>query len=174
MGGYRLHEAVNLNAVSQLLTDGTGLLPKLIAGIAAAAMITALVFAWRGPLKTDSKRFALQFSMAVLAIPLLSPHFYIYDLTIMLLPFLLIAWTMRSAEADARPDSGRKPTLHKFALYTISAFFLVSGFFSAIAEATRIQLAADLLVMLIGTAALYLSPAGWGWPIRQSGWPQDG
>ena len=164
-GGYLLCEAVNLNAATELFV-GKGVLASGMTWTLSLAILVAIWLSFTSPLQTNTKRFAAQFSMLVLAIPLLSPHFYIYDLTIMLLPLLLLCliatatqWTSaegntpqcRGLDKSTGSTSGLQSLLSspKTVLYTVAVFYFLAGFFSRIAASTSIQLASLLLVLLV-------------------------
>jgi len=152
--GYHLHEAVTWNAVSQLLVGGAGPLSYGIAVIASLATVATLILVWSGPIQTDSGRFAIQFALLMFAIPLLSPHFYIYDLTIMLLPFLLLIVPLFERIDHLFERRIQLDPYHAVLLVAIALFFLASGVFAPVAQATRIQPAAVLLMLLMGTLLL--------------------
>lgn len=95
-GGYALEEAQSLHAVCHLAFDSFS--PKLAVSIAAIlglGVIVLLQRILRGALETESQLFGLQFASLVVATVLISPHFYQYDLTILLLP-LMIVWSILS------------------------------------------------------------------------------
>lgn len=58
----------------------------LFGGVVVAFLARAV---WK-PTTTDTSTFARQFAAMIIAMPMLSPHFYSYDLTILLLAFGLI------------------------------------------------------------------------------------
>ena len=155
--GYRLHDAVNLNAVMQLLVGGASWVTQWLTGVTSLIVMGAVILAWRGPLQTSSNRFSIQFSILMFAIPLLSPHFYIYDLTIMLLPFLLIVVANSGKSGETSRRYPRLQGISSLSFSCIAAFLLVSGFFATIAAATGVQVSAVLLIVLIGTSLVQLS-----------------
>ena len=64
-------------------------LVKPFAIIAAIGVLTLLSRILSGPIELSSPRFAFQFAAMVVATVLVSPHFYTYDLTILLLPLAI-------------------------------------------------------------------------------------
>ena len=154
-GGYRLEEAVNLNAAAQNLLGNSSWMAQILAGIVSIFVVAVLIVIMQGRLEPTSDRFAVQYSALMFATPLLSPHFYIYDLTIMLLPMLLF---MLGLAGDGAADT--KHARGKFTMYTLAVFFFASGVFSSVAATTGIQLASVLLILLIWLAMLHLKLEG--------------
>ena len=175
-GGYQLSEAVNLNAAAELLA-GDGVLAASMTWTVSLAILAALWLSLSGPLQTKSKRFAAQFSMLMLAVPLLSPHFYIYDLTIMLLPLLLLVliaagtpweefdWQGRQCNSPSKLVRKANPLVAflsapRTVIYTIAAFYFLAAFFSKIAATTSFQPASFLLLLLVAIAGTVAKKAG--------------
>ena len=126
-GGYQLHESHSLWGATQLLVgDRMPWLVKPLAGALALVIIALVWHVMRGPLELSSTRFALQFSVLVVAMVLTSPHFYTYDLTILLLP-LAICVVGRHREAEKLAWSG-------------AAIFLGVVFSKSLVTATDFQL----------------------------------
>jgi hypothetical protein len=89
-GGYQLTESHSLWGTTKMLIGDTFpsfVKPIAIAMIIAVACIVARIL--RGQVDTTSPKFGLQFSACIIATVLVSPHFYTYDLTILLLPLAL-------------------------------------------------------------------------------------
>lgn len=143
-GGYLLAESHNvLGAIS--LTLGTGTLSSnLISLVLAALLLLAIATAFRGKLDTTSEKFGIQFSLLVLGTILLSPHFYIYDLTIVLLPLALIAFQVRSSKYI----SGYRRTL----VWLSVALFVIAGIATKVAENFGFQ--PTLVIMLLMVCVL--------------------
>jgi hypothetical protein len=88
--GYQLEHSHSLwGAMQLLLGERNPALVKPIAIVAAIAVVTLLGRILSGPVELSSNRFAYQFSALVVATVLISPHFYTYDLTILLLPLAI-------------------------------------------------------------------------------------
>jgi hypothetical protein len=64
---------------------------QMAAAIASLVTLIPLAWALRGPLEPTAEGFPLQFAALVLATVLISPHLLAYDLTLLLLPMLLVA-----------------------------------------------------------------------------------
>ena len=88
--GYQLNQSHSLwGAMQLLLGDRAPALVKPLAVVAAIGALTLLGRIMSGPIKLSSSRFAFQFAACVIATVLISPHFYTYDLTILLLPLAI-------------------------------------------------------------------------------------
>jgi hypothetical protein len=86
--GYALAESHSVWSAANLL--GGGLAAKALAMTMAMIAIWYGVRCLRGSFEPTSDRFAFQFSALILVTVLLSPHFYTYDLAILLIPIVLI------------------------------------------------------------------------------------
>ena len=109
----------------------------------------------RGPIATTDCKFSLQFGGLVVATVLLAPHFYTYDLTILLLPMLLVpvAWAGQTERRTELVLSG----------LVIAVLFVGAGWFSAVAAATGLQL--SVLVLTAWLILLAVSEMR-RWPIQ--------
>jgi hypothetical protein len=88
--GYQLNQSHSLwGAMQLLLGDRAPALAMPLAVVAAIGVLTLLGRIMSGPIKLSSSRFAFQFAACVIATVLISPHFYTYDLTILLLPLAI-------------------------------------------------------------------------------------
>ena len=88
--GYQLEHSHSLWGSIQLVLGGMNpALVKPLAIIAAIGVLTLLTQIMAGPIELSSTRFAFQFSALIVATVLISPHFYTYDLTILLLPLAI-------------------------------------------------------------------------------------
>ncbi|QEG24084.1 glycosyltransferase family 87 protein [Mariniblastus fucicola] len=88
--GYQLEHSHSLwGAMQLLLGDFNPALVKPMAIVAAIGLVTLLGRILSGPIELSSPRFAFQFAALVIATVLISPHFYTYDLTILLLPLAI-------------------------------------------------------------------------------------
>jgi len=97
--GYQLEHSHSLWGTTQLLLgDHNPALVKPIAVVGAIGVVTLLGRILSGPIELASTRFAFQFSSLIIATVLISPHFYTYDLTILLLPLAICGLSFDVAE----------------------------------------------------------------------------
>ena len=88
--GYQLEQSHCLwGAIELLLGKQFPVLVKPLAIVAAIGVLTLLGRIMSGPIELSSSRFAFQFAACVIATVLVSPHFYTYDLSILLLPLAI-------------------------------------------------------------------------------------
>ncbi len=154
-GGYRLTDSHSLWAAVQLAIPGLNpSLVKWIALLLAVGILVLLIRAMRGPFDVSSGRFQIQFSVWLLATVLLSPHFYSYDLTILLLPLILILVNFKS-----RPSSAHK----RWVMGLAFGLYAFAGSFSMFAAMIRWQ--PSLLVL---GGLIWLLATDVGRPIRFS------
>lgn len=91
-----------------------------VAGLAVLMTLFIVIELLRGPLEFDSLEFAAQFSGLVAATLLVSPHVYIYDVTLLLLGFYLIASVV--------PMLPRTSRWHRSGIYVaLAVLFIVAG-----------------------------------------------
>ncbi len=88
--GYRLAEAHHMLGALSLTLGTQSTLTTVACFSLTAILLTLVAQSMAGTIETSSPRFALQFSILVFATVLASPHFYPYDLTILLLPMALV------------------------------------------------------------------------------------
>ena len=146
--GYQLPESHNFWGAAELSL--AFLPPAVVKVVAAFASLVTVVFvsvSLRGRIEPTKSAYAIQFSVMVLATILISPHFYTYDLTILLLPLLLVFSCL-----------GFKPATvsMKWAVGLSVLLFAFAGLFSKVATTLNIQpsifLMCGLLVLLSGYA----------------------
>lgn len=146
-GGYDLADSHSLWGASQLTFGGlAGGAVKGITVVLSLGVVCLLWFVLRGRLQTDSAMFPRQYAAMVIAMVLLSPHFYNYDLTILLLPMLLIVVRDRPGEWKARATD-------QILAMVVLGLFVLAGMFASIGGAIRVQPSVFLLVaalVLIG------------------------
>lgn len=146
-GGYQLVDSHSLWGAAQLTFSG--LPASAVKWLAAAMSLVVVVLLWRamrGKIKTDSPGFARQFAAMVIAMVLLSPHFYGYDLTILVLPMLLIV-------SSYAPGTWRENVVDRRLGFVILAIFALAGLFAQIAGMIHVQPSIFLLaaaLLLIG------------------------
>ena len=89
-GGYQLENSHSLWGSMQLILGHLNpTLVKPFAIIAGIGVLTLISRIMSGPIQLSSPRFAFQFAGLIVATVLVSPHFYSYDLTILLLPLAI-------------------------------------------------------------------------------------
>ena len=99
-------------------------------------MVIALAITLRRKVDCRSAQFAAWFSAIVIATVLVSPHFYQYDLTILILPLLLGIYYV-----DIRRD-----LYAKMLTVTMLAFVVMAGLFQPVAAMTGVQISLFLLI----------------------------
>ncbi len=145
--GYSLVDAQNILGASQFaLGDWSLALSRGLAVAAAAAAIGLLWLVIRRGMDVRSKHFGLQFSALIVGTILLSPHFLTYDLSILLIPMLLVAASLMSdAEStesvDSQPSLARAP----WQWGLIGIFFCAIGICRPLAEATGVPISVAML-----------------------------
>jgi hypothetical protein len=147
-GGYQLYDAQNLAGSIELMLGGRSPSSWLIWLLTTALVLAMSLVAVRGPFNFQSRRFSLQYSSLVVATVLLSPHFYTYDLTILLLPLALVALAAVPAShsnwsTDSLPISIRQ---RRWLWALGSAIFVGSGLVTGVAKNYQIQPMTFLLV----------------------------
>ncbi len=145
--GYQLEDAHSLwGAVTLTFHTQSPWLSKIITLLLS---LTVVVLLWRAAgesVALNSDAFARQFSAMIVATVLLSPHFYGYDLTILLLPFLLILSTTNL-------ERWRDRRSERSIVILVLVCFSLSGAFSEIARFIHVQPSTVLLfamLMLLG------------------------
>ena len=141
--GYQLEDAHSLwGAVTLTFHAQPPWLSKVFTLLLSVVIVVLL---WRvvgEPVAFNSDAFARQFSAMVVATALLSPHFHGYDLTILLLPFLLILSTTNLTRwRDMRDERG--------IIILVLVCFGLSGAFVAIGRLIHVQPSAILLITLL-------------------------
>ncbi len=141
-GGYQLHESHSLWGAAELLLGSRWpWLVKPLAGLLAVGVLGLVAWVMRGTIDCASPRFGLQFSVMVVAMILTSPHFYTYDLTILLLP-LAICTVSHGLSQGAESHSSE--------LTLLSALVFLGVVFSrAVAVAVGLQFTIPLFVAWI-------------------------
>jgi hypothetical protein len=109
--------------------------------LASLATVCTLARLMRGPLALATPRFALQFAGLVAGTVLLSPHLLVYDLTILLLPFFLLARLVVQASAPLR---------HRAWLTRLGVLLVpLTSAPSMLPFATRVQASVPLLLAIL-------------------------
>ncbi len=161
-GGYQLESAYSLWGVVQMMMPGSSPgFVKAVTMILSAAVTGMLAYALKGKLETESGRFPLQFAALVLGTVLLSPHFYYYDLTIVLLAVFLIVpsavATLPAASLVRANSPGGVVESHEFnsqmLLGAAIAFLLLAGTFATVARIISFQPGVLLIAAMIGMIA---------------------
>lgn len=155
--GYQLSDAHHLAGAIGLMTGENWLSGRIVWVALTFFVIAMTVFAFRGPIDFQSRSFALQFSFLVIATILLSPHFYTYDLTIVLLPIALIVFSLLPAASKSwSPDQISIKDKYRKSLFLLCALLFVgTGLAAGFAENFHIQpTTVVLLAMLFCLAKL--------------------
>jgi alpha-1,2-mannosyltransferase len=105
---------------------------------AVAATIGATVWLMAGPLQVRSSRFVAQYSGLVLASLLVSPHLLTYDLTVLLLPALLVGAELGAQGAIHGPVWRRTAA-------AVVVVLLVCNFSTPLARACGVQLSVPVM-----------------------------
>ena len=137
--GYDLAESHSVNGALKLSLGSFA--PSLVTPLSIAAAIGIIaVVGWslRGPLETSSPQFTRQFSLFIIAMILLGPHLYTYDLAMLLLPMYLAFASFGTMPTD-------RPVLWAWGIFFIAANWLVP-----FAAATGIQISMILLIAIGG------------------------
>lgn len=153
-GGYQLSDAHSLWGGIQLLLPGvSSSMIKWLAITAALGVVGLLWSVMRGPIQVDSPIFARQFSAMIFATVVLSPHFYAYDLAILLVPMILIV--------TSYPLGGwRQRAVDRNLGCVLLGMFGLAGLFSKIAGVTRIQPSIILIVAAIVLIGMTVNSPG--------------
>ncbi len=141
--GYQLEDAHSLWGAVTLTFHSQPLWFSKISTIVLSLLVVCTL--WRAvgeAVALNSDAFARQFSAMIIATVLLSPHFYGYDLTILLLPFLLILSTTNL-------ERWRKMRSERVIVILVLICFGLSGAFSEIAGFTYVQSSTMLLITLL-------------------------
>lgn len=112
--------------------------PRIASFLATAVTLLLVGWSWRGTLRPDRPRFARQFSIAVAATLLISPHLFTYDLTLLALPMVVLPLAART--------TARK--IHR-AITLVAAMFLVANISVPVAERTGVQVSTLMLFATI-------------------------
>jgi alpha-1,2-mannosyltransferase len=129
--GYKLADSHNLWGAAQLTFFFLD--PEVVKWIAAGLALgtmAAVMIGLRKGFQPGSSLFPLQFSVLVLATVLVSPHFLTYDLTILLLPMILIV-----AQIGFRPQK----SLTQWMLGLTLLIYALAGSFPVVAAVIRFQ-----------------------------------
>ncbi len=142
-----------LGFVRLLLGEYSGFAVVGITLALVAATLFALRRVLRGGLAFDRPRFAIQFAAIVLATPLVSPHVYTYDLSILVLPLIALALAMPAAPPAT-------VAARRLWLLALLAVFAIGGASPAIAERIPLQFSALASSALLLLLVWFRAPAG--------------
>ena len=85
---------------------------RLFTVVACGLTFVLLLLAWRTPWKPGTETFRLQMAATIVASLLISPHLYVYDLTVLILPGMLLAGhVLRTGERNALSSTLLCPVL---------------------------------------------------------------
>jgi hypothetical protein len=165
--GYQLHDSHSLwGGLKFLLPDASSslILYLLLAACLAVFLIVGRSLGFREKFNPKSKLFSFQFSILVLATVLISPHFYTYDLTLLVLPLALLLGTF--AERTTVGDSGiGKRAKHlgeldwsrRWVQACGIAPFVLAGFFPMMNLYTGLPCGVILLAVFLAALSIYTS-----------------
>jgi hypothetical protein len=115
--------------------------------VAVAATVGVVVWMMSGPLRPKSNRFVAQYSGLVVASLLVSPHLLTYDLTVLLLPAVLLGVELATQEKTHAPIARRL-------VAAVVVLLLVCNVSTALARACGIQWSVPAMFgLLAGLAA---------------------
>lgn len=144
--GYDLHKSHSLFGFFELISSMTGRaggVPMRAAqGTAIAIVVVLLIRLLQGPLRTTSSRFPLQFAGISIATVLLSPHLFTYDLTLLLLPIVLIGtwcWKRREERSPAVQGS----------MAMVALLYVLPGVSPSLALLSGIQITVPVMLALL-------------------------
>lgn len=147
-GGYDFYSSQNIFGAVAVTLDSTGWAYQLTTLALVGAVTGAILVSFRGSLKFDSDRFPLQFSQLIIATILVSPHFFLYDLTIVLLPIALVTFEqLRKSRIDS---------LSRIQIACCVAVFVAAGSSAAVAEQFHFQPILFVLMASLWITALQL------------------
>ena len=147
-GGYELANAHSLwGAVLNAFPGHSAFFVNSLTIVLSLVVLGLLAIICWGPLATESSRFALQFAALVLATILVSPHMYFYDLTMVLLPLLLIF----TAKDSVPLNHGRLTIYFKSIVIVI---VVGAGAFREFADLTHVQPSVFLFGVLLLNIAI--------------------
>jgi len=129
----------------KLLLAGSGL-GVIQAATVVATLVTIAVLArlLRGPLSFGQPEFALQYSGLVVATILLSPHLLTYDLSVLLLPLILLTIFLLDRPSESGPEGKRLAVL-------LVLLYILCGISTTLAHHIRLQLTVPVMfVLLVG------------------------
>ncbi len=139
--GYLRHDSHSLWGGLKFSLPGIGATSiRVIGGLLAAMVLACVGWRLRGAWTPREARFDSQFAMLVLATLLLSPHLFGYDLTLVILPLVIIV-----SQIGFRPTQ----TSQRWLLVLCVAFFVLSGSFARLAMTTGVQLSWILMFAIL-------------------------
>ncbi|HMO91426.1 MAG TPA: glycosyltransferase family 87 protein [Pirellulaceae bacterium] len=134
--GYQLESAHTVWSLGQRLF-GQNISATLFALTTSLLFVAWLIRIMSTCNNSERRLFAYQFSAMIIVTILVSPHFYFYDLTITLLPVLLLASAALEGEKE------------KNLLIAVVGFALLAGTFTVISHITHIQISFVWLCVLL-------------------------
>ena len=157
--GYQFAEAHSLWSSIQLcLANQSETAVKVVTALATLAVAFILQRILNGKnhgqveskLRCDQPIFYLQYSALVIATVLLSPHFYTYDLAILLLPMILVLQYVSNLTNDFIGEQS-KYCHRRVQPIIIVAVFVLSGLFSGLADWAGFQFSVVLFMFWLLT-----------------------
>ncbi len=158
--GYSLAEAHHLWGACKLAIPDSASSFRIVVGLLLGMLIVwSLGSCLRGKIDTRSDKFSLQFSAMILATILLSPHFFTYDLSILLLPMLLVgsslAPTVAAYGKERKLESAGQSSAQG---WVIGIAFVSAGLFATLAITTGISFSVALLCVWLWLLSRELNP----------------
>ena len=153
--GYQFEEAHHLWGIMGHFLGPNSKLTSVFTWLAILLTSMGLWRIWGGAIQFESDSFNEQFSAACLGTVLLSPHFYSYDLVLLVLPLWLLSRKGFSEVTVPQNLTSSAPTdsHNVWLLGLCGTFILLSGSFASIAKFTSIQ---PSFVLLTGITLLIL------------------
>ncbi len=140
--GYDLSKSHCLYGFITLLAHGESMIAvRITTLIFTVAIIGMLALLLRGVLKLDKPRFALQFSGLVVATVLLSPHFFTYDLVVLLLPMFLLGFALVHRAITSRYS--------QCMIWLLVSIYVLAGYSPQIAGLCSIQITTLFMLALL-------------------------
>ncbi|MEL7497269.1 MAG: glycosyltransferase family 87 protein [Planctomycetota bacterium] len=157
--GYQLNDSHGLWGAAELslgdLVSSTSVnTTAVVLGVVVIALLVRVL--WKKS-EVTSTTFGFQFAAMIVAMILLSPHFYTYDLVVLLLAFALITSSHPALRSGSLPDkvaTWRSTIQGAGLVYLMIAMFFLLGLFPKIANSIHFQLSVPLFFAL-----LWLLPA---------------
>ncbi|MEM7782190.1 MAG: glycosyltransferase family 87 protein [Planctomycetota bacterium] len=149
-GGYQLAESHSIWGAMQLSLGRLGPVYVTTATLLMSGLVIGLL-SWllMGPVAPQTDRFQIQFSAMVIGTVILSPHFYTYDLTVLLLPMAL--------GMGSFSNRWHQVNIERCLAILIGLLFCLAGSFPRIASSIQFQ---PSLVFMIGWLIIILVGLG--------------
>jgi hypothetical protein len=142
-GGYQLADSHSLWGACQLsFSFVSATMVKVITVVCGIVVLGLLYRILKHRYDLSSTQFSVQYSAMVLATVMLSPHFYTYDLVILLLPMLLVVSSYETAQWKAT-------RVDQIVCLSMLGLFAMTGMFPKIADVIRVQPSISVMVLIL-------------------------